>query len=66
MNQIEEKRKRLNLELGILISLIDMIDGLKSEKFIYKENTLNEEEYLDEQIKLVVEAKTRLSNIFKD
>ena len=66
MNQIEEKRKRLNLELRILISLIDMIDGLKAEKSIYKENTLNEEEYLDEQIKLVVEAKTRLSNIFKD
>lgn len=65
MNLVEEKRNQLNLELRILLSIIDMIDGLKGEYLNYQENTINEEEYLDEQLKLVVEAKTRLSNIFK-
>ena len=65
MNSVEEKRNRLNLEIRSLLSLIDMIDGLKGEYFDYVENTLNEEEYLDEQLKLIVEAKTRLINVFK-
>lgn len=65
MNQVEEKRNKLNLELRSLLSAVDMIDGLKGEYLNYKENSLNEEEYLDEQIKLVVEAKSRLLNIFK-
>lgn len=66
MNQIEEKRNKINLELRELLHIIDMIDGLKGEYIDYKENSLNEEMFLDEQIKLVVEAKTRLINIFKD
>lgn len=66
MNQVEVKKNRLNLEIRELLSLIDMIDGLKGEYLDYKENTLGEEEFLDEQIKLVVEAKTRLLNIFKN
>ena len=65
MNQIEDKRNRLNLELRSLLSVIDMIDGLKGEYIDYEENTLNEEEFIDEQLKLVVEAKTRLVDIFK-
>ena len=65
MNQIEEKRNRLNLELRGLLSVVDMIDGLKGEYIDYKENSLSEEEFLDEQLKLVVEAKSRLVNIFK-
>ena len=65
MNQIEEKRNKLNLELRELLYIVDMIDGLKGEYIDYKDNALNEEEYLDEQLKLVVEAKTRLINIFK-
>lgn len=66
MNQVEEKRNKLNLELRSLLSVIDLIDGLKGEYIDYKENSLNEEEYLDEQLKLVVEAKSRLVNIFKE
>jgi len=66
MNQVEEKRNKLNLELRSLLSVIDMIDGLKGEYIDYKENSLNEEEYLDEQLKLVVEAKSRLVNVFKE
>ena len=65
MSQVEEKRNRLNLELRGLLSVVDMIDGLKSEYIDYKENSLSEEEFLDEQLKLVVEAKSRLVNIFK-
>ena len=63
--KVEEKKNKLNLELRSLLYIIDMIDGLKGEYPDYKENTLDEENFLDEQIKLVVEAKTRLSNIFR-
>lgn len=66
MNQIEEKKNKLNLEIRELLSLIDMIDGLKGEYFDYKENTLSEEKYLDEQIKLIIEAKSRLINVFRN
>lgn len=66
MNQIEDKRNRLNLELRELLYLIDVIDGLKGEYLDYKEYSLNEEQFLEEQLNLVVEAKTRLMNIFKN
>lgn len=66
MNQVEEKRNKLNLEIRGLLAIIDMIDGLKEEYSDYKENTLTEEQYLEEQLKLIVEAKTRLVNVFKD
>jgi len=66
MNLVEEKRNKLNLELRGLLAVVDMIDGLKGEYQDYKENTLNEEEYLDEQLKLVVEAKNRMIDIFRD
>ena len=66
MSEIEEKRNRINLELRSLLSVIDMIDGLKGEYLDYKENSMNEEQFLDEQLKLIVEAKTRLVNIFKN
>ncbi|MBQ9072661.1 MAG: hypothetical protein IJY25_05845 [Bacilli bacterium] len=66
MNQIEAKRNKLNLEIRSLLAIIDMIDGLKESYPDYKENTLTEEQYLEEQIKLIEEAKTRLINVFKD
>lgn len=66
MNQIENKRNELNLKLRELLNLIDVIDGLKGEYLDYKEYSLSEEKFLDEQLKLVVEAKTRLMNIFKN
>ena len=65
MKEIEEKRNKLNLELRSLLSIVDMIDGLKGEYLDYKENSMNEETYLDEQLKLVIEVKTRLLNVFK-
>ena len=65
MSQVEEKRNRLSRELRGLLSVVDMRDGLKGEYIDYKENSLSEEEFLDEQLKLVVEAKSRLVNIFK-
>ena len=65
MNKVEEKRNKLNLELRGLLAVIDLIDGLKGEYLDYEENTLNEEVFLDEQLKLVAEAKSRLVNIFK-
>lgn len=65
-NIIEEKKNKLNLELRSLLAIIDMIDGNKKNYEDYIINTLNEEQFLDQQIKLVSEAKERLMNIFKD
>lgn len=65
-NIIEEKKNKLNLELRSLLAIIDMIDGNKKNYENYIINTLNEEHFLDQQIKLVSEAKERLINIFKD
>ena len=64
-NNIEEKKNQLNLELRNLLSVIDMIDGLKGEYKNYEENSLDEEKYLDEQILLAVEARTRLTDIIR-
>ena len=65
-NIIEEKRNKLNLDIRGLLAVIDLIDGNKKEYEDYVSNTLNEIEFLDQQIKLVNEAKERLINIFKD
>lgn len=65
MNQIEDKRNQLNLEIRGLLTIVDMIDGKKGEYEDYKENSLNEEGFLEQQIKLVSEAKNRMIDIFK-
>ena len=62
---IEEKRNKLNLDIRLLLSVVDLIDGDKKEYENYVEGSLNEEEYLDQQIKLVEDAKNRLVNVFK-
>lgn len=66
LDKIETKKKELNLQLRELLAIIDFIDGTKNEYANYKANTLDEESYLNEQIKLAVEAKNRLLAIFKD
>jgi len=66
MNQVEEKRNKLNLEIRELLSVVEMIDGKKEVYVDYKENTMTEEEFLNQQIKLVNLAKNRLINIFRD
>ena len=66
MNQVEEKRNKLNLVIRELLSVVDMIDGKKDEYVDYKENTMSEEGFLDQQINLVSMAKNRMINIFRD
>ena len=66
MNEIEQKRNQLNLDLISLLAIIDMIDGKTKDYEDYVENTLNESQFLDQQLQLVVEAKNRLLGIFKD
>lgn len=63
---IEEKRNKLNLEIRFLLSIIEIIDDKKREYENYVENTMSEEEFLNQQIKLVSEAKERLVGVFKD
>lgn len=65
-NIIEEKRNELNLNIRTILSIIDMIDGVKNEYEDYKPNSLNENDFLNQQLKLTSEAKNRLLNIFKD
>ena len=66
MSVIEEKKNKLNFEIRSLLSIIDLIDGKKKVYNDYKINTLTEEEYLNAQLDLIIEAKNRLINIFKD
>lgn len=65
-NIIEEKRNKLNLDIRGLLTVIDLIDGKKKEYEDYITDSLNEVEFLDQQIKLVNEAKERLIRVFKD
>ena len=65
-NLIEEKRNELNLEIRGLLAVIDLIDGNKKEYEDYITNSLNEIGFLEQQTKLVDEAKERLINVFKD
>ena len=65
-NIIEEKRNKLNLDIRGLLTVIDLIDGKKKEYEDYITDSLNEVEFLDQQIKLVNEAKERLISVFKD
>lgn len=66
MTETEEKRNKLNLEIRSLLSIIDFIDGTSNEYEDYITNSLDENGFLDQQIKLIMEAKERLLNIFKD
>lgn len=64
--EIEYKRDRLNLDIRGLLAVIDIIDGVDHKYDDYVTNTLNEQEFLDQQIRLVNEAKNRLINIFRN
>ena len=66
MEQIEVKRNKLNLELRSLLSVIEIIDGISEEYPDYKENTMGEEDFLEQQLILVIRAKERLVNVFKN
>ena len=66
MDKIESKRNKLNLELRSLLTIIEIIDGKKEEYPDYKENSMNEEDFLTQQLELVIAAKERLINVFKD
>ena len=57
---IEEKRNELNLDIRVLLSVIDLIDGDKKQYENYVSNSLDELEFLEQQINLVNDAKERL------
>lgn len=64
---LEEKRNKLNLELRMILSLIDMIDGVERKYPDYNsESNMSEDEYIEQQLLLAVEARDRLVRIFKD
>ena len=65
-NVIEEKRNQLNLSIRRILAVIDFIDGKEGKYEDYLSNSLNENEFLDQQIKLIEEAEKRLIAIFKD
>ena len=47
-------------------TVIDLIDGDKKQYENYVSNSLDELEFLEQQINLVNDAKERLLNVFKD
>ena len=63
---MEEKRNKLNLDIRGILAVIDLIDSKEKEYEDYITNSLDENGFLDQQIKLVEEVKERLINIFKD
>ena len=65
-NEIEDKRNQLNLELRSLLAIIDLIDGKNVIYEDYISNSLDEIGFLNQQMKLVIDAKNRLLNVFKD
>lgn len=65
-NIIEEKRNILNLEIRKVLGIIDLIDGKQGNYEDYITNSLDENGFLDQQIKLIKEANERLITIFKD
>ena len=65
MSSIEEKKNKLNLEIRELLSIIDMIDGKTYSYPDYKENTMGEELFLEQQLEIVKSAKNRLIDIFR-
>lgn len=67
MMNLEEKRNKLNLELRMLLSVLDMVDGLDRQYPNYVGGSgITEEEFIDQQLLLVVDAKDRLINVFKN
>ena len=65
-NEIEDKRNQLNLELRSLLAIIDLIDGKNVIYEDYISNSLDEIGFLNQQMKLIIDAKNRLLNVFKD
>lgn len=63
---IENKKNQLNAEIRSILAVMDIIDGKKEDYADYKENTLDELAYLEQQLELVLKIKNRLINIFKD
>ena len=63
---IVSSQVQLNLDIRGILAVIDLIDGKEKEYEDYITNSLDENGFLDQQIKLVEEVKERLINIFKD
>ena len=67
MTSVDEKRNQFNLEIRMLLAVIDMIDGQERKYPDYNsKDNMNENDFLDQQLMLVREAKEKLISIFKD
>lgn len=62
---VEDLRNKLNLEIRVVLSIIDMIDGKTRDYEDYEEYSLIEKDYLEQQLDLVSEIKDRLREVFK-
>ena len=62
---IEDKKNELNLLIRKALLIMDTVDGKKREYENYIEGSLDEEKYLDQQIKLMKEFVERYLNVFK-
>lgn len=63
---VEDLRNKLNCEIRIVLSMVDILDGKTRDYEDYQEYALLEKEYLEQQLELVSEIKERLREIFKE
>ncbi len=61
-----KKRVILNLEVLDLLKVMDVIDGKTNNLESYDVSSMAESEFLEKEISLVREIRTRLENIFKE
>ena len=63
---LEEKKDILNLETRKLLSILDKINDEEYEYYNYKEDDLNEEDFLVSEYNLIKEANEKLMKILKE
>lgn len=63
---IEDKKDKLNMETRKLLSILDNINDEEYEYYNYKEDDLNEEDYLVSEFNLVSMANEKLLDIIKE
>ena len=63
--EIEAKRNELNMLIRKALYIMDLVDGKHHDYDNYTEGSLNENDFLKQQIELMQELVTRHQAIFK-
>lgn len=67
MNEsVEEKKNKLNYDLRYIMEIVKLVDGIEDNPDDYIAGTLNDADYLDQQIRIAEKIKNRMVAVFKD